>query len=308
MDRFASIRAFTKVVEAEGFAAAARGMGLSRSVVNKYVINLENDLGTQLLRRSTRQVTPTEAGIAFYDRCKLILNELDEAISAVTDLQEKPTGNLRINAPMSFGILHLSEIIAEFMTNHPDVTTEVVLNDRRIDPIEEGFDITLRIGESRVSTSLIVKDIVTIKRVVCASPEYLKRHGEPTNATDLKKHRCLHYGYQASGSQWRLRGPEGDRSVTINSVMWSNNGELLKDAALRHQGIALLPSFIVGETLQQGLLTPVLEAYTPSEVTLSALYPRHRHLSAKVRLFIDLLASKFKDRPSWDYPAPATRN
>ncbi|MEL6216424.1 MAG: LysR family transcriptional regulator, partial [Pseudomonadota bacterium] len=173
MDRFASMRAFTKVVESNGFAAAARAMGLSRSVVNKAVINLENDLGTQLLRRSTRKVTPTETGLAFYDRCQRILEDLDEAVASVKELQERPTGTLRMNAPMSFGTTHLAPVVAEFMSAHEHVHVELVLSDRFIDPIEEGFDLTLRIAEPTYSTSLIEQQIVPARRVMCASPVYL---------------------------------------------------------------------------------------------------------------------------------------
>ena len=300
MDQLQSMRAFTKVVEMSGFAAAAREMGLSRSVVNKSVINLENELGTQLLRRSTRKVTPTETGLAFYDRCVQILGDVDEAIASVTELQEHPTGNLRLNAPMSFGTQHLAPLVADFMTQHPDVHVEVVLNDRFIDPIEEGFDVTLRISEPLYLTSLISKVIVPMRRVLCASPDYLDKHGEPLHPKDLKNHRCLQYGYSGATTQWRLMGPQGEQSYAINCAMWSNNGDVLKTAALKHHGIGLLPMFIAGEELQAGTLRTVLPDYTPSELILSALYPRNRHLSAKVRLFLNLLDERFSGRPHWD--------
>jgi DNA-binding transcriptional LysR family regulator len=300
MDRLESMRAFTRVVETGGFAAAARAMGLSRSVVNKAVINLENDLATQLLRRSTRKVTPTDTGLAFYDRCVQILAEVDEAIAAVTELQEHPRGTLRVNAAMSFGTLHLSRLLAEFMGRYPDVHVELVLNDRFVDPIEEGFDVTLRISEPVYATSLITREIVPARRVLCASPDYLRLHGEPVDPAELRRHRCLHYGYQSSGSQWRLAGPRGEQSWGINCVMWSNNGEALRDAAMGDQGIALLPTFIVGPDLQDGRLRTVLTDYRAPPIVLSALYPRHRHLSAKVRLFVDLLVERFGDRPHWD--------
>ena len=232
MDKFDSMRAFTRVVEAGGFAAAARQMGLSRSVVNKSVKKLEDELGTQLLRRSTRQVTPTETGIDFYNRCLQILGELDAAISAVTELQELPTGNFRLNAPMSFGTLHLSTVVAEFMSRYPDVRGELVLNDRFVDPIEEGFDMTLRIAEPATSTSLITREIVMAKRVLCASPDYLRNTGVPSAPAELKQHRCLHYGYQASGVQWRLRGHSGGESIAIDCAMWSNNGDAIKQVAV----------------------------------------------------------------------------
>ncbi|MFD2192062.1 LysR family transcriptional regulator [Pistricoccus aurantiacus] len=301
MDRFAGIRAFTRVVEAGGFAAAAREMNLSRSVVNKAVINLEQELGIQLLRRSTRQVTPTDTGMAFYDRCRQILGDLDDAVSSVTSLQGEPTGNLRVNAPMSFGTHHLSRVMAEYMALYPKVHVELVLNDRVVDPIEEGFDVTLRIGTPQATTSLVTRELVVARRVLCASPDYLQRWGEPSKPAELNAHRCLHYGYLSSGSKWRLRGPEGEQSYAINCVMWANNAEPLRDAAINHQGIAMLPTFIAGEALQGGQLRTLLDDHPPSDITLSALYPRHRHLSTKVRLLIDLLSERFKAHPYWDW-------
>ncbi|WP_227370442.1 LysR family transcriptional regulator [Halomonas sp. M20] len=301
MDRFASIRAFTRVVEAGGFAAAAREMNLSRSVVNKAVINLEQELGIQLLRRSTRQVTPTDTGMAFYDRCRQILNDLDDAVSSVTSLQGKPAGNLRVNAPMSFGTHHLSRVMAEYMALYPEVYVELVLNDRVIDPIEEGFDVTIRIGTPQATTSLVTRELVVARRVLCASPGYLHRWGEPSKPTELNMHRCLHYGYLGSGSKWRLRGAGGEQSYAINCVMWANNAEPLRDAAINHQGIAMLPTFIAGEALRSGQLRTLLGDYPPSDITVSALYPRHRHLSAKVSMLIDLLSLRFGAQPYWDW-------
>lgn len=300
MDRLDSMRAFVEVVDHAGFAAAARQMGLSRSVVNKAVINLENALGAQLLRRSTRRVTPTETGLAFYDRCVQLLGDFDEAVSSVKALHGDPSGSLRVNAPMSFGTLHLAAVAAEFMSDHTDIHLELVLNDRFVDPIEEGFDVTLRIGEQSPSASLIAREIVPIRRVLCASPGYLDAIGEPTSPNDLRAHRCLHYGYQASGSRWRLTSPAGEQTHAINCVMWSNNGEALRDAAINDQGIAFLPTFIAGEALQSGQLRTLLADYPPADLQLCALYPRHRHLSMKVRLFVELLHARFGGQPYWD--------
>lgn len=294
MDRFQTMKAFTRVIDAGGFAAAAREIGVSRSVINKYVNALESELGTQLLRRSTRQVTPTEAGTVFYHRAVAILNDMEEAVAAVTQLQEQPRGNLRINAPMTFGFLRLSPIIASFMARHPEVRVEVFLNDRFVDPIEEGFDVTVRIAEPIVSTSLMTREIASLPRVLCASPAYLAAQGEPREPADLRRHRCLHYGYQATGNQWKLAGPQGEISVQINCVMWSNNGDALKQVALRDQGIVLLPEFIVGDSIRQGQLCPVLDDYCPPAISLCALYPRHRHQSAKTRLFVEFLAENYR--------------
>ena len=300
MDRIAALRAFTQVVESGGFAAAAREMGLSRSVVNKHVIRLEDELGAQLLQRSTRNVSPTETGLAFYDRCLQILADIDETFASITESQEQPTGRLRVNAPMSFGTMHLSSVVAEYMSRYPDVHVELVLNDRFVDPIEEGFDVTLRIAEPMVSTSLMIREIASARRVLCAASAYLAEAGEPRSPNELKTHRCLHYGYLESGSHWRLNGPAGEQSYPIRCAMWSNNGEVLRDMAEAGQGIALLPTFIVGRSLQAGTLRTLLVDYAPKDIALCVIYPRHRHLSGKVRSFVALLEERFSDRPYWD--------
>lgn len=295
MDKFESMRAFKQVVDSNGFAAAAREMGLTRSTVNKYVANLENELGTQLLARSTRRVSPTETGQAFYDRCVGILSDLDEAISAVSLLQETPQGRLRINAPMSFGTLHLTKAVAAFMKLHEKVHVELALTDRFIDPIEEGVDVTIRISEPLVSTSLVTREISRARRLLCASPNYLKAFGEPEHPRDLHEHRCLQYGHHTSGSHWQLTGPDGEHSVAINCAMWSNNGQALNDAAVLDQGIAILPTFIAGDALTSGRLQEILPAYRPRDITVCAIYPRHRHLSAKVQLFVQFMVDQFGD-------------
>ncbi len=299
MDRIESLRAFTTVIEAGGFAAAARTLGVSRSVVNKAVIALEGSLGTQLLRRSTRQVTPTEAGQAFYARSLRVLGEFDDAVASVGELQAKPAGRLRVNAPMTFGTLHLAGAVARYMAGWPEVHVELVLNDRFVDPIEEGFDVTLRIGAEQVFTSLVVRPIATIPLVVCASPAYLETHGAPSHPDELKHHRCLHYGWQESGHMWRLNGPNGERSYMVGCVMWSNNGEALMNAAIEHAGIALLPTFIIGDALRQERLRPLLTEWSAPSIQLSALYPRHRHASPKVRSFVDWLDARWRGVSDW---------
>ena len=299
MDKIASLRAFVQVVEAGGFAAAAREMGTTRSTVNKLVIALETSLGSPLLTRSTRKVVPTETGLAFYERSLDILNRYDEAISAVVELQERPTGRLRVNAPMSFGAQHLSPLIGRYMAEYPDVHVDLVLSDRFVDPIEEGFDITFRIGESQTLTSLVTVEVMAIERLMCASPAYLEQAPRLETPNDLTLHRCLHYGYLDSGNRWRLHAQNGmasdARSYPINCVMWSNNGTVLYHAALADQGITMLPSFIVGPALADQRLQPVLADYGPTPIYLSALYPRRRHLSTKVRLLLDMVMAQYSD-------------
>ncbi|NJN02482.1 MAG: LysR family transcriptional regulator [Leptolyngbyaceae cyanobacterium SL_1_1] len=298
MDKFESLRAFVQVVEAGGFAAAARHLGRSRSAVNKLVMHLEDDLKVQLLHRTTRKVTPTATGLAFYQRGLAILADLKEAELAVSQMQREPKGRLRINAPMSFGTLHLAPALTDFLLQYPDLHIELTLSDRFIDPIEEGFDVTLRIAQPPESASLIVHELMVADRVVCASPEYLKQYGVPQTPADLKHHSCLHYGHFATSSQWTLTSTAGNHTVTVNGVLCSNNGEVLRTAALQGLGIALLPTFIVGSDLLQGTLCQILADYPPPEISAYVLYPVNRHLSAKVQLLTEFLQARLGDRPA----------
>ena len=299
MDKLASIRAFTKVVERGSFATAGRDLRLSRSAISKYVREIEEELGVQLLNRTTRSASPTENGQAYYERCVAILAELDEADLAVSRLQTEPRGLLRINAPMSFGTLHLSRAIADFMGEHAALKIQLVLSDEVIDPVEQGFDLTLRIAELG-SSSLIARKIVPANRIICAAPAYLERRGTPRHPRELRDHDCLTYGYLATGNQWKLSGPDGDHWIAIEAPLCANNAEVLKDAALAGRGIALLPSFIAGADLQQGRLVGILSDYQAPALSLYAVYPPTRHLSVKVRLFIDFLVDRFGNRPYWD--------
>jgi len=297
MDKFECIRAFTQVVISGGFAAAARDMGVSRSAVNKLVIALENDLGVQLLHRSTRVVTPTESGLAFHERCLEILANLEEAERSLTQLQAEPRGRLKVNAPMTFGTMHLAPALADFLVQYPDLQVQLTLNDRFIDPIEEGFDVTVRIAKLQESASLIVHSLTAAPRVVCAAPSYLEAHGTPVHLEELRHHSCLHYGQLAVEAEWTLIGLDGNQTISVNGVLCSNNGEVLRDAAVRGLGITILPLFIVGQELQQGTLQMVLPNYHPPELSIAVIYPVNRHLSTKVRLLVDFLQERFGDQP-----------
>jgi DNA-binding transcriptional LysR family regulator len=299
MDKLQSLRAFTRVVQHGSFAAAAREMRLSRSAVSKHVIDLEQELGTQLLVRTTRSASPTENGQVYFERCISILSDLEEADITVARLSAEPRGVLRVNAPMSFGTLHLGRAIADFMERYPDLRIQLALSDRQIDPVQEGFDVTVRIADLR-SSSLIARKIAPAHLVVCGSPAYFEQHGIPKHPTDLRVHTCLTYGALTTGNQWRLIGPDGDHSVQVSWTLCADNGEVLRDAAVQGRGIALLPTFIVGADLQQGRLTTVLTDYHAPEISLYAIYPETKHLSVKVRLFIDFLVERFGDRPYWD--------
>ena len=300
MDKLTSIKAFTRVVQHGSFAAAARELRLSRSVISKYVIELEQELGSQLLVRTTRSASPTENGQAYYERCLAILADLEEADLAVMRLQSEPRGVLRVNAPMSFGTLHVGRAVADFMEKYPELRIMLLLSDQQIDPVQEGFDVTLRIAADLPSSSLIARKVAPASLVVCAAPSYLARRGEPRHPDDLRVHDCLAYGYLATGNQWKLTGPDGDHWINISWTLCANNGEVLRDAVVKGRGIALLPTFIVGADLQEGSLRSILTDYPAPEIAVYAIYPPTRHLSVKVRMFIDFLIERFGSHPYWD--------
>lgn len=299
LDKLTAMGVFTEVVAAGGFSAAARRMGLSRSAVSKHVAELETELGIQLLFRTTRRTAPTEAGRAYFERCKKILAEVEETEAAISDAGAVPGGQLRINAPMSFGILHLGPAVADFMRAYPELEVQIILDDRFVDPVAEGFDVTIRIADLE-DTSLIARRIVAARMAICAAPDYLDAYGTPLTPQDLRFHDCLHYGNLATGTHWILTGPDGVHRVPIRARLCTNNGQVLRDAALAGLGICVLPTFIVGCELQEGRLVTILPGCGLGDSAVHALYAPSRYLSAKVRVFIDFLVARFGDRPTWD--------
>jgi DNA-binding transcriptional LysR family regulator len=261
--------------------------------LTKYVASLEAELDVQLLRRSTRQVNVTAAGRGFYEQVVGVLEQADAAVRSVSENRDDLRGRLRVNAPMTFGALHLADAIADFMARHPQVEVELVLNDRFVDLIEEGFDVSVRIAAPDHQTSLALEPLTEAPRVLCAAPAYLAAAPVLVKPEQLQDHRCLFYGYQSSGPLWRLNGPDGMRSVAVRCAMWSNNGEVLRRAARSGQGITLLPTFIVGPDLEAGALQRVLPEYGLTPLTVHALYARHRSVGPRVRAFVAHLRAWF---------------
>ena len=298
MDKLTSLRAFVKVVELGSFSEAGRQMRLSRSAISKYVGELEQSLGVQLLNRTTRHASPNENGQAYFERAIAVLAELDAADQAVAQAQATPRGLLRVNAPMSFGTLQLGPAIADFMAQYPELQIHLVLSDDQLDPTQGGFDVTLRIADLE-SSSLIARKIVGIERVICASPDYLKQHGTPATPAELRKHALLTYGFLLTGNQWKLTGADGDHWIQPGWTLCANNAEVLRDAAIAGRGVALLPTFIAGDALRDGALVSFLAAYKAPPLTLYAIYPPTRHLAVKVRLFIDFLVARFGTKNAW---------
>jgi DNA-binding transcriptional LysR family regulator len=299
MDKLDAMAAFTKVVALGSFAEAGRQLGLTRSAVSKGVIELEHILGARLLDRTTRKVSVTEAGLAYYERCLVILADIEETERQVSGVHDQPKGTLKLNAPMSFGILQVGAAVADFMAAYPELKVELSLNDRFLDPVEEGFDVTIRIAELKDS-SLIARKLAPSRRILAASPDYIRMHGQPSSPDDLINHLCLNYGQTTLMQRWNLTDGGKALNVPINSRLCANNGDVLRDAALAGQGITKLPTFLIGPDIKAGRLEIVLEDFPPSDLTIYALYAPNRFLAAKSRLFIDFLVERFSPNPPWD--------
>jgi len=299
MDKFNSMAVFVAVVDQQSFTAAADQIGLSRAQISKTVMQLEKHLGARLLNRTTRRISLTEIGRVYYERSKRILIDVEE-VEEFANLQSiKVHGRLSICVTTSFGILQLSNIIPDYLKQYPEVQISLSLTDRIIDVVAEGFDLVLRIAELQDS-SLIARKISPCKRVYVAAPDYLKKNGTPTVPQDLTSHHCLTYSNELKPDSWQLQGPDNIEVIKVSGPMCSDNGDILKTAAIAGLGITLLPTFIVGPELQAGRLQQILVEYCPPEISIYAVYPSRRNLSAKVRTFIDFLSDTFGDNPQWD--------
>lgn len=290
---------FARVVEEGGFSAAAEKLTLSKSAVSKQVAKLEDQLGVRLLNRTTRRISLTEAGELFFVRAQEVVAAAEAAEQAATSLQDAPRGTLRLNAPVSFGQRHLGPAIPEFLFDHPDLSIDMTLTDRFVDLVKEGYDMAIRIG-NMPDSSLIQRRLCDMRPMVLASPDYLVRRGIPTTPVELTRHSCLCYAYLATGDEWRFAGPEGVIRVRVSGQMRANNGDMLMEAAIAGMGIVQLPSFICSDAVRGGLLVPILTDYTLPPAAIHAVYPHARHVSAKVRAFVDFLAQRFGSKPYWD--------
>lgn len=299
MDLLAGMAVFARVVDSGGISAAARDLRLSKSAVSKQLAALEDRLGARLLHRTTRRMSLTEAGAGFLEHCRRVVAEAEAAESAVGALQAVPRGVLRVNAPMTFGTMHLSAAIPDFMAQHPQVAVDLSLNDRMVDLVEEGFDVAVRIARL-ADSSLVARKLAPARRVMVAAPSYLDRQGRPETLADLAGHDVLSYSYVSAVEEWRFIGPAGEEGVRVEGKLRANNGEILLAACLAGAGIAALPTFISGPSLRAGSLVRVLPQYESAAFGIHAVWPASRHLSAKVRAFVDFLAQRFGPVPYWD--------
>jgi DNA-binding transcriptional LysR family regulator len=298
MDRFQEMKVFAAVVEAGSFTGATHVLDMSKAAVSRYVGELEERLGLRLLHRTTRKLSATTEGEIFYARCRELLDNLDEAEAEVTSRSGEATGMLKINVPVTFGLMHLAPLWPAFLARHPKLSIDITLSDRVTDLVEEGFDIAVRIGQLTAS-SLISRKLASTRMVLCASPEYLQRRGAPARPEDLLHHDVISYSLFSSGENWSFAGPDGDVSVKVTPRVRTNSGDTCRAAALQHQGIILQPTFIVGADLARGTLQEIMPGYHSVELGIHAVYPSRKFVSPKVRLLIDFLVEAFTS-PAWE--------
>src|SRR5580692_648908 len=308
MSLFDDMTVFVRAVEAESFSGAAQRLGVAKSVVSRRMASLEGRLGTNLFHRTTRRVSLTETGHAYYERARRILADVAEAEDVARRLQSELKGKLRVAAPMSFGLMHLSPAVTEFLVAHPQLEIELDLNDRRVDLVSEGHDLAIRIGKLPDS-SLIARRLAPCRHIVCASPAYLQARGEPRSPEELEddRHDCLAYSNRTIFDEWRFWIDGEWRSLRVRPTrLGVNNGDVLRDAAIAGIGLVVLPTFIVSEALRRGDLKAVLCDFELDDPAINAVWPPNRELSAKVRAFVDFLSERFGGTPYWDAALPET--
>ncbi|MFQ5644561.1 MAG: LysR family transcriptional regulator [Thiogranum sp.] len=300
MDKFADLEAFTAVVESGTFSAAGERLGVAKSVVSRRVSRLESRLGSRLLHRTTRRLALTDAGKNFYQRAIQVLADLDDAEQSVTEETAELRGSIKLAAPLSFGLLHLANAIADFLCEHPAIELNMDLNDRNVSLVEEGFDMAVRIGELKDST-LVARRLGAVHHVTCASSKYLQQFGEPVHPDELDRHVGLQYSNITYRQQWCYATPEGKTVFARPQIrIRSNNGESLAAAAVAGLGITTGPTFILGQYIKEKRLVTVLNGYQRPSAGIHAVYPPGRLIPKRIQAFSEFLAGRFGDRPYWD--------
>ena len=299
MSRYEEFEAFVRTVEANSFTAAAQQLGVAKSAISRRVSDLEHRLGTQLIIRSTRALSLTEAGTTLFYQAKHLLEDWLEAECAARDDHSALTGTIRFAAPLSFGIDHLGPALIAFQASHPGIFLDVDFSDRQVDLTAEGIDLAVRIGQLRDS-SLVARKLAPVRMIAAASPDFLKAHGTPKTVADLRAMTELKYSNRPDIS-WTFQAPDGDRhTVSLVAAMRSSNGQFIKEAAIAGQGLTIQPNFILYDALRDGRLVQLLSDHQLDEIGIYAVYPQTRHLSLRVRALVDHLASHCGDAPYWD--------
>lgn len=296
MDTLQAMKTFAAVVEAGSFVGAMDAIGLSKPAVSRHVNELEAHLGTRLLQRTTRRLSLTSEGQTYYQRCKEVLLAVQEAEAEVGSSTVQAQGRLRIGAPQTFGVLHLAALWGHFAAENPRVTLEIVLSDRVLDLVEEGYDLVVRIARLPDS-SLVSRLLARTRMVLCASPSYLAQHGNPVHPHELARHDVVSYSYWSSGDVWSFQGPKGEVAAHTRSRIHANNGDTCRAAALAHQGIILQPDFLVHEDLRSGALVELMPDFRAVELGIFAVYPTRKQLPLKVRRLVDFLVTALQVPP-----------
>ena len=303
MDRLTSLTAFVRVVDSGGFSAAGRRLNMSTTMVSNHIQALEDRLGARLLNRTTRKVSLTEVGKAYYDRCTQILAEIEQADEVAGALQSKPRGTLRIYTATHI-VQFIAPVVAEFLKLYPEVKVDLTIGERTIDMIDEGFDLAIRLTPPPDS-SLIVRSLATWRHVLCCSPGYIEQHGPLQQLSELADHNCLRHALYPYEDEWRFVDRNDARaSVRVSGNLISNSGETLRICALQDVGIWLAAGFLSADDLESGRLVRILPEYRPVEFAMNAVYPHRHHLSAKVRSFIDLLSLHSAEHQRLIMPGP----
>ena len=292
------LRSFAEVVESGGFTRAARRLGVSKSVISRRIARLEDELGSRLLSRTTRGLSPTEAGLELKARSERILTELEEAREAVASQGSEVVGRLRLSAPLSFGVLHIAPVLTEIARKHPRLEMDVAYSDRIVDVVGEGFDAAIRIGALKDS-SLVARRLAPVRAVVVASPDYLARNGRPRTPRDLTGQQCLIYT-GSSTLDWVFRSGKRTIAVRPEGRLRTDNGEVMRQWAIEGLGIAALPSFLASDALAEGKLEAILRDYQMPEAAIYVVRPPGAYVPGKVRVLIDTLAERFGGEPFWD--------
>ena len=299
MDKLTSMRVFAAVARLGSFSAAAEELGISRAMASKYMNHLEESLGVRLLNRTTRQLSLTEAGLAYRERITNILSDIEETELAVTQLQTEPRGTLKIMAPPSFGSFHLARAFSAYKERYPDMVIEMTLTDREPDLLEEGMDLAIWLGELNDS-SLIARKLASTRTVVCGSPGYFTRHGIPQTPGDLIKYNCLTLSQRSPLAEWKFVIDGKTTIMHPDGNLRANTADPLRIAAIEGCGLVQLPTYIIGLDIKAGSLQPVLEAFEPGEIPIYAVYSHRKHLSTKIRTFIEFICAQYQPAPYWD--------
>ena len=300
VENIADLQIFAQVVKEGSLSAAGRELGFSSAVVSKRLQRLEEQLGVRLINRSTRKLCVTEEGAKYYAYCTRILAELEEAETVITHGSSQPKGTLRITVPAAFGRLHIAPLVPEFLRRYPELRLSLHLSDSVEDMIDAGYDLAVRIGDLKDS-NLVARHLGIDRRWVVATPSYIKKHGAPKKPEDLKKHNALLFANPSPLDQWQFVDRKGKaHQVKVSGNFETNNCDALREAILADAGIALRPAWDVWQDLRSGTMKVLLPEYTQPSFNIQAVYPSSRHLSQKVRVFIDLLCERFGDTPYWE--------